>query len=534
MNEEFEIDQLQTNFDFKGFLMKLISYWPLFLVSLVIAFSIAYYINVRKLPVYQMSNMISIKDDQNPFFTTNTSLTFNWGGTTDKVNTAMVTLKTRSHNEKVVEHLQYYLNYLKEGDYQLENAYAQTPFIVEVDTSKYQILNTLISITALDKSSYLLKTTFEERIYPTQNYNTKEKGSIAMPAEEFERTFQFGQKLDLPFFSGTIERSEKGLQTGKTYFFRFQNFDGVVARYRNINIQPESQGASVLNLRLTGNNKAELVDYLNATVQILGEDVLERKNLFATRTIRFIDSTLAIKSGELSEVQNELEAFRNASSVYDLSSEGQELSSKLTTLDSRKSVIEQQIDYYNTLEDYLVSRTDYSNVPAPSVAGITEASIVSGVSRIITLAEERNKLQYSFKEGAPVFADIDRQINAVKAVLLENINSSMVLKNKEINEINTEISKAESEIRRLPKEQQQLLSIQRRYDLSSQAYNLFLAKRSEAGLVKAANVSDVLVIDPAKDIGGGQVGPNNQLNYIMAAVFGTFIPFVFVFLIVFF
>lgn len=534
MNEEFEIDQLQTNFDFKGFLMKLISYWPLFLVSLIIAFSIAYYINVRKLPVYQMNNMISIKDDQNPFFTTNTSLTFNWGGTTDKVNTAMVTLKTRSHNEKVVEYLQFYLNYLKEGDYQLENAYGQTPFKVEVDTSKYQILNTLISITALDESSFVLKTTFEERNYPTQNFNTKEKGSIAMPAEEFERTFQFGQKLDLPFFSGTIKRSEKDLQTEKTYFFRFQNFDGVVARYRNINIQPESQGASVLNLRLTGNNKAELVDYLNTTVQILGDDVLERKNLFATRTIRFIDSTLAIKSGELSEVQNELEAFRNASSVYDLSSEGQELSSKLTTLDSRKSIIEQQIDYYNTLEDYLVSRTDYSNVPAPSVAGITEASIVSGVSRIITLAEERNKLQYSFKEGAPVFADIDRQINAVKAVLLENINSSMVLKNKEINEINTEISKAESEIRRLPKEQQQLLSIQRRYDLSSQAYNLFLAKRSEAGLVKAANVSDVLVIDPAKDIGGGQIGPNNQLNYIMAAVFGTFIPFVFVFLIVFF
>jgi capsular exopolysaccharide synthesis family protein len=150
------------------------------------------------------------------------------------------------------------------------------------------------------------------------------------------------------------------------------------------------------------------------------------------------------------------------------------------------------------------------------------------------LAEERNKYQYSFKEGAPVFDDIDRQINAVKAVLLENITSTKSLKNRELNEINRELSEYESEIRRLPKEQQQLLSIQRRFDLSSQAYNLFLSKRSEAGLVKAANVSDVQVIDPAKDIGGGQIGPNNQLNYVMATVFGFFIPFVFVFLIVFF
>jgi capsular exopolysaccharide synthesis family protein len=534
MNEEFEIEQLQTNFDLRGFLVKLLSYWPLFLVSLIIGFSIAYFVNVRKLPVYQMSSLISIKDDQNPFFTTTTSLTFNWGGTTDKVNTAMITLKTRSHNEKVVERLQFYMQYLKQGEYQFENAYAQTPFVVEVDTTKPQVLNKLITIKVKDTATYNLSVSFEEGFYPTQNYGTKERGRIEMPTENFERDFRFGQKVVLPFFNGIIHRSERDLQAGTPYFIRFQNFDGAVGRFRNITIQPESQGSSVLNLRLTGHNKAKLVDYLNTTVQVLGEDVLERKNLFATKTIQFIDSTLAIKSGEISEVQDELDAFRSKSSVFDLSSEGQELSSRLRTLDLQKNAIEQQISYYNTLEDYLLNRTDYSDVPAPSVAGINEASIVSGVSRIVTLAEERNRLQYSFREGAPVFADIDRQINAVKAVLFENISSTKSLKNREINEINREISQAEIGIRKLPKEQQQLLGIQRRFDLSNQAYNLFLAKRSEAGLVRAANVSDVIVIDPAKDVGGGQVGPNNQLNYVMAGVFGFFIPFVFVFLVVFF
>ncbi|MCH9661819.1 MAG: sugar transporter, partial [Bacteroidetes bacterium] len=92
MNDDFEINEVQSTFDFKGFLIKLISHWPLFLISLAIAFGIAYYINVRKLPIYKMDNVITIKDDQNPFFTSNTSLTFNWGGTTDKVNTAITTL----------------------------------------------------------------------------------------------------------------------------------------------------------------------------------------------------------------------------------------------------------------------------------------------------------------------------------------------------------------------------------------------------------------------------------------------------------
>ena len=102
MSDDFNINEVQVNFDFKGFLFKLLSYWPLFVISLAIAFGVAYYINVRKLPSYKMDTLITINDDQNPFFTTNTSLTFNWGGTTDKVNTSLLTIRSRSPNEKVV------------------------------------------------------------------------------------------------------------------------------------------------------------------------------------------------------------------------------------------------------------------------------------------------------------------------------------------------------------------------------------------------------------------------------------------------
>jgi hypothetical protein len=41
------------------------------------------------------------------------------------------------------------------------------------------------------------------------------------------------------------------------------------------------------------------------------------------------------------------------SSVYDLDTEGQEIISKLNALDLRKNTIEQQVDYYITLEEYL-------------------------------------------------------------------------------------------------------------------------------------------------------------------------------------
>lgn len=535
MSEEFEINESNITFDFKGFLFKLLRYWPLFLISLAIAFSIAYYINVRKLPIYQMDNLVSIKDDQNPFFTSNTSLTFNWGGTTDKVNTAVITLQSRSHNEKVVERLEYYMDYLKDGEYQQEDAYKQTPFFVEVDTTKPQIIGQQLKVVFKDSVNFNLSTTFKVGNFTLQNYSTKEKFTKYIDAGDFSKDYRIGQKIDLPFFSGIFMPNPDVIsKPGKPFYIVFRNYDDVVKQYLNVKVDPESKGSSVLKMRLNGNNKSKLVDYLNTSVAVLSENMLDRKNLFATKTIKFIDSSLAIKSDELSNVEDELNKFKNKNAIFDLESEGTEINAKLNDLDLRKEAAGRELNYYNTLQDYLITRSDYRNVPAPSVAGISEASVVAGVGKIVTLAEERNKLQYSYKDGAPVFKDIDRQIDAVKRVLLENIRSSMGLKNQELNAINRDIGKYEGQIRKLPKEQQDLLNIERRYNLSQGTYNLFLSKRSEAGLVKAANVSDVLVIDSAKDTGGGQIGPNTELNYMMALLLGLFFPLLFVFVKMFF
>lgn len=536
MSEEFEINESHSIFDLKGFLIRVWHHWPFFLVSLAIAFSIAYYINVRKLPVYQIENTVSIKDDQNPFFTSNTSLTFNWGGTTDKVNTAIITLKSRSHNEKVVERLQYYMEYLREGEYQLVDAYRKTPFFVEVDTTKAQVLNRPIQVVFKDSVNFKMRFTVEKSgNLPFQNYHTKEQFTRFMEAGEYVQDFKIGEDISLPFFSGTfMPNPDLAARPGIPYYIVFRNYDGVVKRYLNIRVEPESKGSSVLRMRLVGHNKARLVDYLNTSVVVLSDAMLERKNLFATKTIKFIDSSLAQKSAELSTVEDELNRFKNKNAIFDLASEGSEINSRLNELDLRREAVNRELNYYQTLQDYLVTRSDYQNVPAPSVAGISEASIVSGVGRIVALAEERSKLQYSFKEGAPVFSDIDRQIDAVKTVLLENIRSTQGLKNQELKSINGDIARYEAEIRKLPKEQQDLLNIERRYNLSQGTYNLFLAKRSEAGLVKAANVSDVMVIDNAKDTGGGQIGPNTQLNYMMAGLLGFFVPLLIVFVRVFF
>jgi capsular exopolysaccharide synthesis family protein len=124
-------------------------------------------------------------------------------------------------------------------------------------------------------------------------------------------------------------------------------------------------------------------------------------------------------------------------------------------------------------------------------------------------------------------------MEAVKRVLLENINTAKVALQYDLAIIEDKIKKSESKIKQLPDDQQELIKIKRKYDLSDNIYNSFLQKRTEADIVKAANLSDIHFIDPAKDIGGGSIGNKNSVNYVMAFFLGLLFPLILVFIIFF-
>ena len=145
---------VKDRFDFKGFLVKTLSYWKWFLVSLVIAFFIAYQVNLRKEKVYEIGSVISIKEENNPIFSSNTSLVFNWGGVSDKVQTMGIEFKSRSHNEMVVRALGYHVDYLTQEKYFMKDMYGSTPFRVLPENDFFQLYNRLIEVKAIDEKEY--------------------------------------------------------------------------------------------------------------------------------------------------------------------------------------------------------------------------------------------------------------------------------------------------------------------------------------------------------------------------------------------
>ena len=61
--------------------------------------------------------------------------------------------------------------------------------------------------------------------------------------EEFSKNFSIGEKIELPFFNGTImPSSEVDINPNNTYYFSFSNFDSVVKNFLKINVVPVTKG----------------------------------------------------------------------------------------------------------------------------------------------------------------------------------------------------------------------------------------------------------------------------------------------------
>jgi len=527
MENQFSFDE-QSSFDFKPLLIKILKNWKWYVILLLISLFVAYYINVRKQNIYELDNYVTVKDENNPWFTSNMSLVFNWGGVSDKVDLFITTLKSRSHNEKVVSDLKSYLTYLKKGKYNLIDIYNKTPFIFELDSTKYQLINLPIEIDILDDSNFLLKLKSPKDQVRLYNYQLKKTKNAKV--KDFEGKFQFGQQIDLPFLHGKFVLNPMNkYNIDDKYYIKLSNFYTSVNTYKaGLKVKPKNKNSSILILSLKGTNKQKLADYLNRTTSLLQEQILKDKNKFAVNTIKFIDSILVGIQTDLSQSAKSLKEFMKNKNVLNLDDPSAQLYEKVSSLDLQKNSLLQKQMYYKQLLDYLNNKKNYEDIPAPTVVGIDDPTIVNKISQITQLAIVRKKSLMNFQENSLPIKKMDLEIESLRSSLLETAQSALRNIQKELNFINKNIRKVEREINKLPEEKQTLLSLKRQFDLKEEIYNELLQKRNEASIVKASNVSDLKIIDKAKDIGQAPVAPNRKINYLIALLVGLILPTLFI------
>ena len=146
--------------DVERLIPRILNAWYLYIICILIALGIAYYLNNYKFnKIYSASTTFKIKDNSsaNNALASN-SINFIWGGSANKVDGLSYTLSSRVHNEKVVKRTESYIYYTEEGKLKKSNVYKlDAPYNVHIDTTHAQIANVEVVVEPKDNHSFYFK-----------------------------------------------------------------------------------------------------------------------------------------------------------------------------------------------------------------------------------------------------------------------------------------------------------------------------------------------------------------------------------------
>ncbi len=509
----------------KDYLFRILANWKWFVLTIAIAFAIAYYVNISTQKIYGLSTTIAVNEKQNPLFSSGTNIAFNWGGVSDRVESIRKALTSRSHNEKVISRLNFYVDYLKDGRFRREDTYGETPFTIKLQPNQYQLLNTLFKIDFIDNGRFELSVDFnEETAYKLINYKDESFKDFKENKKHFSKVFLIDEYVNLPFLKAQIELVNNATDLkGQSFYFQLKSINQVAGQYRNVRANGLT-GTSLIELSLTGPNKNRIVDYLNETVKVLAEHELDEKTNYARSTKEFIDAQFRNTSDSLKLIEDKIGKFKQENSIYQLSAEGGEIYSQTVSLDKMQEQLGDRIAYFNNLENYIKTHTNFINIPAPAIINIEDGSISGMVGKLTELSIKKEKLSKEVTANHPSLIAINQEVETTRKVLLENLSSLRNQTKITLDNSKNRLKTYNYELDKLPKKEQKLLNYQRKYSLTESNYVFLMQKRYEADIAIAASVSDISVLDTAKDTGQGSILPRTQFNYMIALLLGTILP----------
>ena len=157
-----------------------------------------------------------------------------------------------------------------------------------------------------------------------------------------------------------------------------------------------------MKLSLRGFNEAKSAAFLNMLTREYLSQGLEKKNLIATNTIRFIDEQLMDISDSLSFAELELQDFRSENVVMDIDFQSQQAVEYMKTLETQQADLKVKNMYYKSLKKYVESNKDVQQgLIVPSAMGIEDPLTTSLIQELSTLFNERAEALLTSTEKNP-------------------------------------------------------------------------------------------------------------------------------------
>ena len=521
----------------KEFILTAFSFKYFYLVSIVVCLALAFFMNKVSPTVFGVNSIIGPIEDKRPsllgsnnFFNGSAELSQvrNLENDINSLNSFNLVLTT-------IKDLNLEVGYFREKSgifKQSRQVYLGSAYTVNIDKSHIQPIDGRIYIKFLDDKSYRIRSSEDNITFYNyiDNMIVSEKNVLKIDTIcKFNETiksknYKFSVSLNKDL--NLADSKEEGLM-----YFTFYHQDILANSYlKRLKVTPVSLKSSLIKVSFQGENIGLTIDFLNKYLKAYLGDDLSKKNAIALNTVNFINKQISKISDSLSTSESKLKDFRSANQVTDLSYQGQQALQEMTKIETEKSTLQVQEHYYNYILDYFSKNQDVAGLAPPSSANVVDPIMNTLVTELLSLNNQKANILSNNTEKNLFLGQIENKIKLQKQAIVENVTNSLNTLNLSQNELNYRAEKLSKEISKLPKTELNMVSIQRKFNLTDAIYTFLLQKQTEAAITMASNIPDYEILEPARETSSIVLSPKRKLNLAMAFFVGLMIPTIFIIL----
>jgi tyrosine-protein kinase Etk/Wzc len=465
---------------------KYFPYWPLFLFFMIIAGVAARFFLKYKVPIYETTATILIKDEKKGEDDSRIIESLNLLSTKKIIENEIEVLKSKGLMMQVVKKLHLYAPVYEKGKVNDYSAYATSPVSIEVSNP--------------------------DSLVETEHNVYFKFDSAARKVIIDNKQYSLSQWVNTPY--GKLKFiPQNGKSKGQLYFSLVDPKKVVFSLVDKLDVLAPNKLASVINITRRDEVPKRSEDILNELITVYDNAALNEKNKLADNTLNFLDERLGIVSHDLDSIEQKLKQYKTSSGAVDISSQGSLFLQNVSANDQKVSDITNQLTILDQVENYVKSKDNSGSIP--STVSLADPTLPQLLNKLYEDQLQYEKLKRTMGDNNPAVLNQKEEIDKIKPGILQNIESQRENLQASKDNLNATNNRYSSILQSIPQKEKDIVEITREHNIKSNNYNFLLQKQEETKLSILSSIGDSRIIDKA-ETALNPVSPKPKIIYIGA------------------
>lgn len=287
-----------------------------------------------------------------------------------------------------------------------------------------------------------------------------------------------------------------------------------------------SKRSNAIRLGVTTENIDYGKDVLNEIIAKYNERGIAEKNLQGEKTAEFIDSRLAIISGDLKDAETEIQSYKEKKGIIGVDVEAVYQTEKRAEIEKDLIEAETQAEIIKMAADFIADKgNEYSLVPMTT----DNKGLQDGISSYNELLLQRMSLASNAKPNNKALKLLDEKIAAMRSSIATSIAKAYENAMISVRELRSQMNSTMGRLGSVPAQEREFLNMKRQQEVKLQLYLFLLQRREETAMMLANATPKGLIVDEAFAL-IEPVNMGKKMILLIALLIGLCLPPAFIYI----